>query len=157
MLNLIGVHDCKLDAKGRAAIPSALKKQLLTSMEQGFILKRSVFQNCLELYPLSEWQRTMAKVNRLNRFVKKHNDFIRMFTAGVKIIEVDGNSRINIPKDLMTFAKLKGEITLASTGGFIEIWDKQSYEDTINDPAIDFGALAEDVMGSLNDLDDELS
>jgi MraZ protein len=157
MLNLIGVHDCKLDAKGRAGIPSALKKQLLTSMEQGFILKRSVFQNCLELYPMSEWQKTMTKVNRLNRFVKKHNDFIRMFTAGVKIIEVDGNSRINIPKDLMNFAKLKGEITLASTAGFIEIWDKQSYEAMINDPEIDFGALAEDVMGSLNDLDDELS
>jgi MraZ protein len=157
MLNLIGVHDCKLDAKGRAGIPSALKKQLLTSMEQGFILKRSVFQNCLELYPMSEWQKTMTKVNRLNRFVKKHNDFIRMFTAGVKIIEVDGNSRINIPKDLMNFAKLKGEITLASTGGFIEIWDKQSYEAMINDPEIDFGALAEDVMGSLNDMDDELS
>jgi MraZ protein len=157
MLNLIGVHDCKLDAKGRAGIPSALKKQLLTSMEQGFILKRSVFQNCLELYPMSEWQKTMTKVNRLNRFVKKHNDFIRMFTAGVKIIEVDGNSRINIPKDLMNFAKLKGEITLASTAGFIEIWDKQSYEAMINDPEIDFGALAEDVMGSLNDMDDELS
>jgi len=99
----------------------------------------------------------MAKVNRLNRFVKKNNDFIRMFTAGVKVVEVDGNGRINIPKDLMIFAKLKGDITLASTGGFIEVWDKAQYEATINNPEIDFGALAEDVMGSLNDLDDELS
>lgn len=157
MLNLIGVHECKMDAKGRVAIPSALKKQLLPLLDKGFVLKRSVFQKCLELYPMDEWEQTMSKVNRLNRFVKKNNDFIRMFTAGVKLVEVDSNNRVNIPKDLMTFAGLSGELVLSSSVGMIEIWDKLKYEDSINDPEVDFGALAEDVMGSLNDLEDGVS
>lgn len=63
-------------------MPSALKKQLMPVMEEGFVLKRSVFQNCLELYPMGEWNHIMKKVNALNRFVKKNSDFVRMFTAG---------------------------------------------------------------------------
>ena len=30
----------------------------------------------------------------------------------------------------------------------VEIWDKDSYEKVINDPDVDFAALAEKVMGN---------
>ncbi len=157
MLNLIGVHECKMDAKGRVAIPAGLKKQLLPMLERGFVIKRSVFQKCLELYPMDEWERTMNKVNKLNRFVKKNNDFIRMFTAGVKLIDMDANGRLNIPKDLMNFANLSSDLVLSSSVGMIEVWNKDAYENSINDPEVDFGALAEDVMGSLNESEDGVS
>lgn len=157
MLNLIGVHECKMDAKGRVMIPSALKKQLLPVLERGFVIKRSVFQKCLELYPMDEWEKTMIKVNKLNRFVKKNNDFIRMFTAGVKLLEMDANGRLNIPKDLMNFGNLSSELVLSSSVGMIEVWNKDAYESSINDPEVDFGALAEDVMGSLNESEDGIS
>ncbi|MCR9154242.1 MAG: division/cell wall cluster transcriptional repressor MraZ [Croceimicrobium sp.] len=157
MLNLIGVHECKMDAKGRVGIPSGLKKQLLPLLEQGFVLKRSVFQNCLELFPMQEWEQTMSKVNKLNRFVKKNNDFIRRFTAGVKLVEVDSNGRINIPNDLIGFAGLESEIVLSASVGTIEVWNKSAYEANINDPEIDFSDLAEDVMGGLNEEADGLS
>ncbi len=157
MLNLIGVHECKMDAKGRVMIPSALKKQLLPVLDKGFVIKRSVFQKCLELYPMDEWEKVMGRVNKLNRFVKKNNDFIRMFTAGVKMLEMDSNGRLNIPKDLMNFGSLKSELVLSSSVGLIEVWNKDAYEASINDPEVDFGALAEDVMGSLNDPTDGVS
>jgi len=54
VINLIGTYECKIDAKGRVMLPSALKKQLLPILEKGFVLKRSVFQPCLELYPMDE-------------------------------------------------------------------------------------------------------
>ncbi len=157
MLNLIGVHECKMDAKGRVMIPAALKKQLLPVLEQGFVVKRSVFQKCLELYPMSAWNQTMNKVNKLNRFVKKNNDFIRMFTAGVKLVEMDASGRLNIPKDLMVFANLKSTLVLSSAVDKIEFWNKEAYEKSINNPEVDFGQLAEDVMGSLNEGDNGVS
>ncbi len=52
--SLIGTYECKADAKGRLMFPSALKKQLAPVMQNGFVLKRAVFQPCLELYPMSE-------------------------------------------------------------------------------------------------------
>ncbi|MCH8554554.1 MAG: division/cell wall cluster transcriptional repressor MraZ [Schleiferiaceae bacterium] len=151
MLNLIGVYECKADAKGRVLLPAAFKKQLLPAIEEGFILKRSVFQKCLELYPMTTWNETMSKVNKLNRFVKKNNDFIRMFTAGVKLVEMDGNGRLLIPKDLQGFAGISNEIVLSASVNMIEVWDKAAYEAIINDPGTDFSALAEDVMGGFDD------
>ena len=143
-----------MDAKGRVAIPAGLKKQLLPVLDQGFVLKRSVFQKCLELFPMQEWDQTMNKVNKLNRFVKKNNDFIRLYTAGVKLLDVDGSNRINIPKDLIRYAGLKNEIVLSSAVGMIEIWDKEDYEKSLDSMVDGFGDLAEDVMGSLNEPDE---
>ncbi|WP_459210791.1 division/cell wall cluster transcriptional repressor MraZ [Aquimarina rhabdastrellae] len=147
MINLIGTYECKVDAKGRLMVPAALKKQLLPILEEGFVLKRSVFQPCLELYPMAEWNVLMQKINKLNRFKKKNNDFIRRFTAGVKMIEIDGTGRLLIPKDLVGFAGITKEIVLSSALNIIEIWDKDQYEKVIEDTADDFADLAEEVMG----------
>ena len=147
MVNLIGTYECKADAKGRLMLPAVLKKQLSTILSEGFVLKRSVFQPCLELYPMYEWNAVMGKVNKLNRFVKKNNDFIRRFTAGVKIVEMDASGRILIPRDLHSFAGIDNEIVLSTSVNIIEIWDKDKYERAIDDAAVDFADLAEEVMG----------
>ena len=148
MVNLIGTYECKADAKGRLMISSAFKKQLSPILQEGFVLKRAVFQSCLELYPMQEWNEVMRKMNALNRFVKKNNDFIRRFTAGVKVVEFDASGRLLIPKDLCQFASIKKQVVLSSAINIIEIWDKDSYEQTIDDAAMDFASLAEEVMGN---------
>jgi len=144
---LIGTYECKIDVKGRLLIPSAFKKQLAPVIPKGFVLKRAVFQNCLELYPLEQWEELIKKVNSLNRFKKKNNDFIRRFTAGVKFIELDNNGRLLIPKDLIEFSNINREVTLSTSVNIIEIWDKSSYEKAIADSRDDFAQLAEEVMG----------
>ena len=144
---LIGTYECKIDVKGRLLIPSAFKKQLAPVISKGFVLKRAVFQNCLELYPLEQWEELIKKVNSLNRFKKKNNDFIRRFTAGVKFIELDSNGRLLIPRDLIEFSNINREVTLSTSVNIIEIWDKSSYEKAIADSRDDFAQLAEEVMG----------
>lgn len=120
-------------------------------LQNGFVLKRAVFQPCLELYPMAEWEVLMQKMNKLNRFKKKNNDFIRRFTAGVKVVEVDAAGRLLVPKDLMTFANISKDIVVSSAINIVEIWDKQNYEQAIDDAANDFADLAEDVMGQDDD------
>ena len=148
LINLIGTYECKVDAKGRLMISSAFKKQLSPILQEGFVVKRAVFQPCLELYPMQEWNKVMLKINSLNRFIKKNNDFIRRFTAGVKEVELDSSGRFLIPKDLIDFASISKDIVISSSVNIIEIWDKSSYEKVLKDSAIDFAALAEDVMGN---------
>lgn len=148
---LIGTYECKADAKGRVLLPSALKKQLSPVLQKGFVLKRAVFQPCLELYPMDQWNELMAKVNKLNRFKKKNNDFIRRFTAGVKIIEVDNSGRLLVPKDLMVFSGIAKDVVMASAVHIVEIWDKDRYEKAIDDATVDFAELAEEVMGQDDD------
>ena len=93
----------------------------------------------------------MQKVNKLNKFKKKNNDFIRRFTAGVKMVEVDVNGRLLIPKDLTVFANISKNIVVASAINIVEIWDKDLYEQAISDAALDFADLAEEVMGQDDD------
>ncbi|WP_435413083.1 division/cell wall cluster transcriptional repressor MraZ [Psychroserpens mesophilus] len=152
---LIGTYECKVDAKGRLMLPAAIKKQLLPVLQNGFVLKRAVFQPCLELYPMSEWEVLMQKVNKLNRFKKKNNDFIRRFTAGLKMIEVDAAGRLLIPKDLVAFSGITKEVVVSSAINIVEIWDKDKYEKAIDDATGDFADLAEEVMGQ--DDDDGIS
>lgn len=156
MKTLIGTYECKVDAKGRLMLPASLKKQL-GSLEEGFVLKRSVFQPCLELFPMSEWSKMMLKINKLNRFLKKNNDFIRRFTAGVKMVEIDATGRLLIPKDLVFFAQIDKDIVLNSAINIIEIWDKKQYENAIENATDDFADLAEEVMGNINDDEDGIS
>ncbi|KAB1153895.1 division/cell wall cluster transcriptional repressor MraZ [Tenacibaculum aiptasiae] len=155
MINLIGTYECKVDVKGRLMVSSAFKKQLSSVLQEGFVVKRSVFQSCLELYPMQEWNMVMQKINKLNRFVKKNNDFIRRFTAGVKVVEMDASGRVLIPKDLCQFAGIEKQVVLSSAVNIIEIWDKGKYEKVIDEAVVDFADLAEEVMGNIDV--DELS
>ena len=151
MQHFIGTYECKADAKGRIMLPAALKKQLSNHLNKSFVIKRAVFNSCLELYPLDQWEGLMDKVNKLNRFNKKNNDFIRRFTAGVKLLEIDATGRLLIPKDLTNHAKISKEVVVSSVVNILEIWDKALYEKAIDEATTDFAALAEEVMGDQNE------
>ena len=135
-------------------LPAVLKKQLAPVVQSGFVIKRAVFQPCLELYPMPEWEKLMQKVNKLNRFNKKNDAFIRRFTAGVKVVEVDTTGRLLIPKDLLNFSGIIKHTVLATAVNIVEIWDKDRYEKAIDDAALDFADLAEEVMGQDDDGND---
>jgi MraZ protein len=157
MSGLIGVYECSIDAKGRLLLPAPFKKQLQSALKKGFVVKRSVFHKCLEFYSIQEWNELVKDVNKLNRFKKKNVDFIRMFNAGVKPVELDTSGRLLLPKDLLTYAGISKTIVMSAAVNMIEIWDKDRYENAINDPSIDFGSLAEDVMGSMGNKEEDVN
>lgn len=150
MINILGTYECKADSKGRIMLPSPLKKQIAPFLKDGFVIKRSVFNKCLEIHPMSEWKKIVDQVNQLNRFVKKNNDFIRSYMSGLKIVNADSSSRVLIPKDLLEFAGLEKQIVLSSSVNIIEVWDKNEYEKSVSKSLKKFGDLAEEVMGNKN-------
>lgn len=151
MKNFIGTYECKIDDKGRLKVPSSLIKQMENFDDKTFVVKRSVFQKCLEVYPMEAWDKMMDKINKLNRFNKQNADFIRMFTAGVKTVELDNAGRLQVSKDLTLYSNLQKDIVVTSAGELFEIWDKEAYENVISINEADFANLAEQVMGSFNE------
>tara|TARA_B100001287_G_scaffold224046_1_gene193381 strand:- start:332 stop:796 length:465 start_codon:yes stop_codon:yes gene_type:complete len=147
MIHIIGTYECKADIKGRIMLPTALKKQLQKIINDGFIIKRSVFNQCLEIHPMSEWNLVVSQVNQLNRFVKKNNDFIRSYMSGLKLVDIDKSGRLLIPKDLFVYAEIDKEIVLSSSVNLIELWDKKKYEKSVAKTLQNFSSLAEEVMG----------
>ena len=147
MINILGTYECKVDAKGRLMFPVAFKNQMGDNTKQGFVIKRSIFKKCLELFPIKQWQDESSMVSRLNMFKKKNAEFVTKFMAGVKPAELDGSGRLLIPKDLLKYGGINKEIVLTSVVNRIEIWDKTAYEQAVEYDADDFANLAEDVMG----------
>ena len=128
MQHFVGTYECKADDKGRIMLPMSLKKQLSDKLKNGFVIKRAVFNQCLELYPIKEWDSLMERINNLNRFNKKNIDFIRRFTAGVRQIDIDISGRILIPKDLINHAKIKKSMLFVGQGKTFQIWEPTIFE-----------------------------
>ena len=147
MIHIIGTYECKADVKGRIMLPTALKKQMQKIIKDGFIIKRSVFNQCLEIHPMSEWNLVVSQVNQLNRFIKKNNDFIRSYMSGLKLVDIDKSGRLLIPKDLFVYAEIDKEIVLSSSVNMIELWNKKKYEKSVAKTLQNFSSLAEEVMG----------
>ena len=151
MINFVGADECKADTKGRVMLPVTLKNQMVPILNGGFVIKRSVFQPCLELYPMEVWNSLMQKMAKKNRFKKKNDDFIRRFSAGVKPVEIDSTGRLLIPKNLVSIAGISKEVVLSSAIDRIEIWNKDGFEKVIEETTENFADLAEEVMGEDGD------
>ena len=148
MTTFIGDYTGKVDVKGRLTFPSSLKKQMSSASEDRFVVKKDIFEKCLVLYPMEEWERQNSLIrSRINPYNKEHNKFLRNFYKGTAEVILDGNNRLLIPKRLLELVGIKKDIVLAGQDGKIEIWDKQLYEQ-IDETEGDFANLAEKIMGS---------
>jgi len=147
MTTFIGDYNCRVDEKGRVTFPSSLKKQMDTVLQNRFVVKKDIFEQCLVLYPIEEWERQNSIIrSKINPYNKEHNKFLRNFYRGSAEIVLDGNNRLLIPKRLLELAEISKEAILAGQYGKIEIWSKELYEEA-EESHEDFAALAEKIMG----------
>ena len=120
----IGEYYCKLDSKGRLLLPSSFKEQLGDVLEEGFVLRPSLFEKCLELFSMSDWRAMQAKLGKLNPFKAENVMLVRRFNAGARMVKVDANGRLQIPKDLMDKGGLVKEVVMTALTDRMQIWDK---------------------------------
>jgi MraZ protein len=145
MLNLHGEYECKLDAKGRLIIPAVLKKQLPAAAKDAFFINRG-FEKCCVLFPANEWKNIADEINKLSDYIAKERQFKRYFLRGASKLEMDGSSRVLLPKQLLEYAEIKTEAVLLAYGNKVEIWSKVEYNRMLSEEPKDFSALAEEVM-----------
>ncbi len=154
MTQLLGEFDCKLDAKGRLMVPSSLKKQLPSVEQDGLVINRG-FEKHLVIYPKKVWQEIVAELSKLNQYEKKTREFIRFFTRGASELTLDASGRVLLPKSLLEFAGINGEVVLACQFDKIEVWAKDAYDSLLDNEPENFANLAEEVMGGKNRRDED--
>ncbi len=147
MTTFIGDYNCKTDAKGRITLPSALKKQMCSASQGIFVVKKDIFEKCLVLFPIEEWDRQNKIIrDKINPYNKEHNKFLRNFYRGSAEVILDSNNRMLIPKRLLDLVEIKKDVVLAGQDGKIEIWANELYE-FFDEESENFAALAEKIMG----------
>ena len=103
MVNFIGEYTAKADDKGRLVFPSAFKAVMPADGDMRFVLKKDIFEDCLEMYTYEEWEKQSAEVrSHLNFLIRDHAAFWREYMRDRAIVEPDGKlGRISIPRKLL--------------------------------------------------------
>lgn len=149
MTTLVGKEYCKVDPSGRFKFPVALKKLLNQVIEDGFIIKESIFDPCLELFPRKAFETELEKNKaKLNQYNPMHRKLFRKLAEG-NPVELDANDRLLIPGDQKKAKKIDKEILLISKGDCIEIWDVATYNN-MEKESFDFAQLASELLGSID-------
>jgi MraZ protein len=147
MATFIGDYTCKVDVKGRIILPMAFKKQMPADAQDRFVVRKDIFENCLVLYAIEDWNRQLEKIRkRINQYNREQNMFLRNFFKGTAELSLDNNNRMLVPKRLMDLIGADRDVVLAGQDGRIEIWAADIYN-KINMPSEDFANLAEKLMG----------
>jgi len=147
MATFIGDYTCKVDVKGRIILPMAFKKQMPADAQDHFVVRKDIFENCLVLYSIEDWNRQLEKIRKkMNAYNREHNMFLRNFFKGTAELSLDNSNRLLIPKRLMELIGAERDVVLAGQDGRIEIWAADIY-DKIDMAPEDFANLAEKLMG----------
>lgn len=142
MITFIGEYNVKLDDKGRVIFPSAFKSIMSQSgktepqpegsekPDMRFVVKKDIFEDCLEMYTFAEWERQSEEVkSRLNFFNKEHAAFWREYMRNRSVVEPDAKlGRISIPKRLLDSIGVTKEVVFSGNDFKIEIWAKEKFE-----------------------------
>lgn len=148
MVTFIGDYPCKLDSKGRVLLPAAFRKLLNGDSESRCVLRKNLYEKCLDLYSITEWERQTELVrSKANPFNRKHAGFLREFFRGTAEVPIDASGRILIPKKFFEFAAFSKDIVMAGQDGKVEIWDANTYEKSALGEE-KFGDLADEILGS---------
>ena len=148
MAKFIGCYKAKLDDKGRLIFPAAFKSSMGEGANLRFVVKKSLFAECLEMYAYDEWEKDSEAVrSRLNFFNPEHAAFWREYMRGTADVEPDSKlGRMMIPKEMLDRVGITKEVVFAGNNHLIEIWDKEKYEAKAM-KSEDFVALAEKILG----------
>jgi MraZ protein len=119
----IGEYAYTIDTKKRLALPAKFRKEL----GKNVIITRG-FENCLVIYPQSEWKLVMEELRRLPSGRAESRKFNRAVLGGAIEAKLDKLGRILIPDYLKKYASLKKNITICGLSNKLEIWDDQKWE-----------------------------
>ncbi len=147
MKRLLGNIEAKTDIKGRVFLPATFRKVLQGEEGGALVLRKDVYQPCLNLYPEKAWNELMDSMRaRINRWNPRHQQIYRQFLSDVEIAYPDASGRILIPRRLLEAAGITQGIRFIGMGDYIEVWSMGNTEKPFVE-AEEFTAALAELMG----------
>ncbi|MCR5397590.1 MAG: division/cell wall cluster transcriptional repressor MraZ [Lachnospiraceae bacterium] len=132
----MGEYRHNIDEKGRLIVPAKFREAL----GKEFVVTKGIDQ-CLFVYPLSEWKIIEEKFREANTTTANARKFARFFFAGACNVEIDKQGRILLPNQLREFADLTKDIVTVGVLNRVEIWSGSKWDE--NNTFDDMDEIAE--------------
>ena len=147
---LVGVEYCKTDAQGRFKMPAAIKKQLDIASDNRYFIRKSIYNDCLEIFTYDSFQQEVSFLNgTLNLYDPESKRLYRRFIEG-NMLEMDSFDRLLIPDAMRTSAHITKDIVVIGSGNFLEVWDSLTYK-KVNEDNYDYQEVAKKLLSKAND------
>lgn len=137
----MGEYQHSIDDKGRLTVPSKFRENLGPQ----FIVTRGL-DNCLFVYPMSEWSVLEQKLKSLPLMKSDARAFSRFFFSGATECELDKQGRVNLPKNLCDYAKLDKDCVVIGVSNRVEVWSKAIWEGYTKQSEEAFNEIAEKLV-----------
>ncbi len=145
MSSFKGSYDYSIDNKGRMNIPAKLRKYVSPDANDTFVITRG-FEKCLFVYPQDEWNQLENSIRALSPTNPQHRFFMRVLLQQAVESQLDGQSRITIPKDLLQFASIEDEVTILGVLEHIEVWNPKEYKQYLASQENSYESVAQTVL-----------
>lgn len=128
-----GATSISLDSKGRLAIPTRYRPELLEKHQGSLICTVDIRQPCLLLYPLKEWEIIEQKLLALSNFDPVQRRIQRVMQGFATECEMDSAGRILLSPVLRQHAQLEQQIMLVGQLNKFEIWQDKQWQAQISE------------------------
>ena len=122
-----GVNNVNIDAKGRIAIPTRFRDQLLNHCNGEMVVTIDTEERCLLIYPQHDWDDIQRKVEALPSFNVAARRVQRLLIGHATDIQMDSSGRILLTPPLREYAQLDKKGVLLGQGKQHELWSEPSW------------------------------
>lgn len=128
-IRFIGSCDAKTDAKGRIFFPATFRKVMQEAGEEGMVMRKDVFQDCLVIYPESIWETQLESLRgKLSRWNSHEQNIFRQFAADAEMLMPDSNGRILLPRRYREMVGIIQDVRFIGMDDVIEVWAREKVD-----------------------------
>ncbi len=146
MVPFVGEYKHSVDHKGRVIIPAKLRNNI----QEGIYLCKG-FETCLLILTTNEIQKIEKKIEVDSLTNEGKRKFSRAFFSSMSEISFDSQGRILIPNNLKEYGLITNDVVIVGNGFYIEIWDKDIWENNIAELDKDRNKLVLFLEGSMDE------
>ena len=128
---LTGEYKHAIDPKKRLFIPAKHREILGTS----FIIVRDLYDPCLKVYSMEEWQAYIAPIEALDP--EEAAPILRYLYRESVRGDVDSQGRVTLNDTLIKRAKIEKDAVIVGCGRYAEIWSAEEYADKMEEEDVE--------------------
>lgn len=127
-----GSNAINLDAKGRLAMPSRYREELVERCDGKLVITIDLADPCLCIYPLSDWERIETQLSQMPSLRPETRQLYRLLIGSAVDLELDNSGRLLIPARLREQAGLAKQVMLVGQLNKFQLWDEKQWNDLLS-------------------------
>lgn len=121
---LIGQYEGTIGAKNRVAFPKKFRSHLGDTL-----IITYGYENSLIIVSEENWKALLEGTEDKPFIQRAARETQRFLLGGASEVSLDSKGRFVIPNYLRSFAKIQSEVIFLGLSRFVEVWDKNVWED----------------------------